>query len=159
MTFPRFLAPALLSLLAGSSLAGEHGHEGRQGLRAPLLAQYRQECGSCHTAYAPGLLPPDSWRQLMGGLASHFGTDASLDAATTKTIAAWLAEAGRPARGAEAPPPDNRITRSAWFVRKHREVSAATWRLPAVKSASNCSACHAGAEQGDFDEHAVRIPR
>ncbi len=159
MIFMRFLLPALFVALGGSSLAGEHGHEGRHGLRAPLLAQYRQECGSCHTAYAPDLLPPDSWRQLMGGLSKHFGTDASLDASTTQAIAAWLGNEARLAWRGATPPPENRITRSAWFVRKHREVSTVTWRHPAVKSASNCSACHAGAEQGDFDEHAVRIPR
>ena len=38
-------------------------------------------------------------------------------------------------------------------------LPAATWQRPAVKSASNCAACHTRADQGDFDEHTVRIPR
>jgi len=56
-------------------------------------------------------------------------------------------------------PPEDRITRTPWFVREHREVSATTWKLPAVKSAANCGACHQGADQGDFSEHSVRVPR
>jgi mono/diheme cytochrome c family protein len=28
-----------------------------------------------------------------------------------------------------------------------------------VKSAANCIACHTQADQGNFDEHTVRIPR
>jgi hypothetical protein len=44
-------------------------------------------------------------------------------------------------------------------VREHREVSPSTWNLPGVKSAANCVACHTRADQGDFNEHTVRIPR
>ena len=71
----------------------------------------------------------------------------------------WLAaNAGSSRRGRDEPPQD-RITQSAWFLRKHDEVPARTWKLPAVKSPSNCVACHARAEQGDFNEHNVRLPR
>ena len=76
-----------------------------------------------------------------------------------KQLDSWLAaNAGTYKRVREVPPED-RISRSAWFVRKHDEVSASTWKLPAVKSAANCSACHTRADQGDFNEHDVRIPR
>jgi hypothetical protein len=37
-------------------------------------------------------------------------------------------------------------------------VDAAVWKHPSVGSASNCAACHAGAERGRFDEHALRVP-
>jgi hypothetical protein len=33
------------------------------------------------------------------------------------------------------------------------------WRLAAVKSPANCAACHTTAEQGDFRERNIRIPR
>jgi hypothetical protein len=92
-------------------------------------------------------------------LPQHFGTDASLDPATVKEVSSWLAaDAGNGRRGAEAPPQD-RITRSAWFVHEHGQVAAATWKLAAVKSPSNCIACHTQADQGDFNEHHVRIQR
>ena len=148
----------VFAVLLGPALAaqadGDHG-----GTRVPLLPKYQQECASCHVAYAPGLLPAESWQRLLNNLPQHFGTDASLDAATTKTLSTWLvANAGTSRRGREAPPED-RITKSAWFVREHGEVPAATWKRASVKSPSNCSACHAQGDQGDFNEHSVRIPR
>ncbi|MBC5784714.1 diheme cytochrome c [Ramlibacter sp. USB13] len=125
----------------------------------PLLPQYRSECAACHIAYPPGMLPAASWQRLMANLPQHFGTDASLDAATVQSISHWLqANAGTYKRVREEPPQD-RITRSAWFQRKHDDVSPATWKLPAVKSPANCAACHTTADQGVFDEHRVRIPR
>jgi hypothetical protein len=120
---------------------------------------YQQECGACHLAYPPGMLPPASWQHLMAGLSRHYGVDASLDAGPAATLSAWLsAHAGTNRRVAEAPPED-RITRSAWFVRKHQEVAASTLRRAAIGSASNCAACHRAAEKGDFDEDNVRIPK
>lgn len=125
----------------------------------PLLPQYRQECASCHVAYPPAMLPAVSWQRIVAGLPHHFGVDASLDPATSRQIGTWLeANAGQGRRAREAPPGD-RITRSAWFVREHAEVPAATWRSTAVKSPSNCAACHTQADQGNFHEHDIRIPR
>lgn len=122
---------------------------------------YQQECGSCHLAYPPGLLPAPSWQRLMGGLDKHFGTDASLDPATVQQLAGWLqAHAGTYKRVASAPPPQDRITQSAWFVRKHRQVdSPLVWKHASVKSAANCAACHTQAEQGRFDDDALTFPR
>lgn len=122
-------------------------------------AKHQQECSSCHVAYPPGLLPAASWGRVMGGLSKHYGTDASLDDATTREIGAWLkAHAGTGRKGGEEPPQD-RISKANWFVRKHDEVSANTWKRASIGSAANCSACHAGAAKGDFEEHAVRIPK
>jgi hypothetical protein len=44
-------------------------------------------------------------------------------------------------------------------VRQHDEVSASTFKRASIGSAANCSACHAGAAKGDFNEHAVHIPK
>jgi mono/diheme cytochrome c family protein len=137
------------------AMADDHG----RASRVALSPKYQQECAACHVAYQPGMLPATSWQHIMNNLPHHYGTDASLDPATTKELGNWLAaNAGTYKRVAEAPPED-RITRSAWFVRKHDEISAATWKRPAIKSASNCIACHTQANQGDFNEHNVRIPR
>lgn len=153
----RHAACTMITLLGITQTAGadEHGRIAN----IPLLPKYQQECAACHLAYPPGLLPASSWQRLMNNLPHHFGTDASLDAATVQQLSTWLtANAGTYRRVREAPP-DDRITRSAWFVREHDEISAATWKLPAVKSAANCAACHIRAEQGVFNEHDVRIPR
>jgi len=140
--------------IAGTAMADDH-----RATRVPLLPQYQQECSGCHVAYPPGMLPAASWQRLMNNLPRHYGTDASLDAATVKKIDTWLAANAGTYKRVREVPPDDRITRSAWFIRKHDEVSASTWKLPAVKSAANCSACHPRADQGAFNEHDIRIPR
>lgn len=149
-----------LALLAVLALAtGALAEGGSRAAPVSALPAYAQECGACHVAYPPGLLPAASWERLMGSLSKHFGTDASLDPAMQREISRWLgANAGTYKRVREAPPED-RITASAWFVRKHSEVAPAVWRRPAVAGAANCTACHAGAAQGRFSEHDVRIPQ
>lgn len=147
----------LVLAMAGASTAVRA--DGGLGPPAPSNPAYRQECGACHVPFAPALLPAASWKRVMSGLPRHFGVDASVDAPTATTLSAWLASnAAGPGRLHETPPED-RITRSAWFERQHREVAPATWKRPAVKSAANCAACHAEAARGDFDEDRVRIPR
>jgi mono/diheme cytochrome c family protein len=156
-TFPFRAALAFAAVLGCGHAA--HADDEVRGLRVPLLPKYRQECASCHVAYPAGMLPADSWQRLLNNLPRHFGTDASLDPASVKELSAWLiANAGSYKRVREAPPQD-RITTSAWFARTHGEVSAAAWSRPTIKSPANCSACHAQADQGDFNEHNVRIPR
>jgi hypothetical protein len=140
---------------AGAALAGES----ESALRAPLLPKYQQECAACHVAYPPGLLPAASWQRILDNLSRHYGADASLDPASARELSAWLnANAGTYKRVREQPQQD-RITQSAWFVRKHHEVPVRTWKLPTVNSAANCSACHRQADQGDFNERSIRIPR
>jgi hypothetical protein len=149
------LATAATLVLSMTGLA--HAEHGAYGV-APL-PKHQQECSSCHVAYPPGLLPAASWGRIMGNLNKHFGTDASLDEASTREIAAWLkANAGTGRHGGEEPAQD-RISKSNWFVRQHDEVSSSTWKRASIGSAANCSACHAGAAKGDFNEHAVRIPK
>ena len=142
---------AMSGILLADATAGEHR-------RAPHNEKYAAECGSCHVAYPPKLLPAQSWRSVMDGLPHHFGTDASLDAATTGQILAYLEQnAGR-----KPPPPAGaapRITRTSWFVREHREVAASTWTNPGVKSRANCTACHTKAETGSYREGEIRLPK
>lgn len=123
-----------------------------------MPAAYTQECAACHTAYPPGMLPARSWNRIMTGLDKHYGTDASLDEATVQQLSGWLkANSGTYKRVAEEPPQD-RITRSAWFERKHRKVDAVVWKHASVKSAANCAACHTGADKGDFNDNNLRLP-
>lgn len=153
-SFTRLWVGAAAALTPLASAWADHG---------PLLPRntpqaYLQECASCHTAYPPALLPGASWQRLMGGLKQHYGSDASLDPATVAQLSGWLqANAGSYKRVSEVPPQD-RITRSAWFERKHRGIEPAVWALPSVKSAANCAACHAGADQGRYGDHELRYP-
>jgi nitrate/TMAO reductase-like tetraheme cytochrome c subunit len=148
-----------LVLAAALGLAtAAQADSGNLAMPRDIPAAYTQECASCHTAYAPALLPARSWQRIMSSLDRHYGTDASLDAATLRQIDTWLqAHAGTTQRVREEPRED-RITRSAWFEREHRKIDASVWRLESVKSAANCAACHPGAERGNFDEHALKAP-
>lgn len=119
---------------------------------------WKEECGSCHIAYPPRLLPASNWKQIMAGLDKHFGSDASLDQKTADRIAAFLERnAGR--ERASRTSSTLRITDTRWFRHEHDEISARTWNNPKVKSASNCEACHVDAAKGNFSEHRIRIPR
>ena len=150
----RYLLPAALLC---STLPFAHADGGSAMPRNVPLA-YTQECAACHLAYPPGMLPSASWQRMMGQLKTHYGTDASLDAATLQQLSAWLQDhAGTYKRVAEAPPQD-RITRSAWFERKHRAIAPQVWALASVKSAANCAACHTKAEQGFFDDDHLQYP-
>ena len=152
--FSRLWLAALLLPLAAVANDGHH-----RTRPVPMLPAYQAECAACHLAFPPSLLPAPSWQRVMGGLDRHYGTDASLDDATVRQISAWLrANAGRGKQAREQPPED-RITRAAWFVREHDEVRPDVWRRASVKSAANCAACHPGAARGDFDEDTLRLPR
>lgn len=145
------------SALALGFLGSAHADSGR-AMPRDVPSAYTQECGACHTAYAPGLLPARSWQRTMDGLDQHFGTDASLDAATTQQLSAWLqAHAGTYKRVREEPPQD-RLTRSAWFEHKHRQINPSVWQHASVKSPAQCGTCHTRADEGDYDDDNVRFP-
>jgi hypothetical protein len=143
------------------------GPAGVQPVDNPL---YTAECGSCHFAYQPGLLPEASWRKLMSGLSDHFGENAELTPETQKLLTEYLIQnaaekdSGSIARKLQSATAANgepvlRITETDYFIRKHDELPPRVWRdNPKVGSLSNCSACHAKADNASFDEHQVNIP-
>jgi hypothetical protein len=156
---------AAAMVMVGLGIAGaradddEHEYEGKGRSRITATNPvWKEECGSCHIAYPPRMLPASSWKQIMSSLDKHFGSDASLDKKTADQITAFLERnAGR--ERAVFGEPNLRITKSRWFLHEHDEISARTWHSPKVKSPSNCEACHADAAKGNFNEHRVRIPR
>jgi len=138
---------------------------------ADPAAKWKAECSSCHMAYPPGYLPERSWRKLMTGLDKHFGENAGLDAGTAKVITDYLVgnsaerssdrRAGRFLGSLAADAIPLRITETPYFRRKHdaREINPEVWKRPKVGSPANCTACHVGAEKGDFSERNVKIPQ
>jgi len=195
-TIIAILATAITGTAAVSLIASEdHGereheeHENRRGFfslptsdddhampnsasyRAdPRHALYEAECGSCHMAYPPTLLPAVSWQAMMATLDDHFGENAELDLETRAQIENYLGEndAGsgeggdyavrmwRATRGRTAP---MRITATDYFLGKHHELSRKMVEdNPKVKSFSRCEACHGRAADGSFAEDEVRIP-
>ena len=119
---------------------------------------YEAECASCHMAYPPGLLGDKSWQNIMSGLNKHFGTDASLDAKDQKEISVWLQNNAATKQKYNVVAPENRITKTSWFIRKHDEIKADVWKRAGVKSPANCGACHITAAEGIFSEKSISIP-
>lgn len=152
---------ALLALLPLASLAHDddeehHQKRARVDRTTAQWERYETECGSCHLAYAPSMLPARSWQALLAGLDDHFGQNAELDDATRGLLETWLVQqAGREVRGATP----LRITALPWWRHEHDELAPATFRRKAILTPANCGACHPGAKDGAFNEHAVKIPR
>ena len=158
----------------GSSDRGSKGSDGgwiapRPDVNNAQSTMYQDECGACHFAYQPGLLPQASWARVMGNLEDHFGDDASLDAQQSAQIRKYLltyaADVSSKSRSrafasgpvsAQALP---RISNTQYFRREHSEIPT---RLvednPDVGSFSNCQACHQTAAEGIYNERNVRIP-
>jgi len=155
--------PLLLAALAATAMTAQARYNGEDRGRPVMPAQsnakWAAECSGCHMAYPPGLLPAASWEKVMGTLDKHFGNDASLTGADTTEITDYLVKYASNRWSSNAAP--LRITEGAWFKHKHLsgEISAAVWKRPSVGSPSNCGACHAGADKGDFNEHNIRIPK
>lgn len=144
-------------------------HRGDRGMGEIKNAQYKAECGSCHTLYHPGLLPERSWRKMMKTLDQHFGDNAELEPKVNAEITDFLVKnaadrdaSRRSSKVNRAIPADStplRFTETYYFKRKHHELSDRIYKREKIKSPANCAACHPGAEKGDFEEDRVRIPK
>jgi hypothetical protein len=167
MTFPysRPRRPLALGLVAitfsavlfGRALAG--GSHYFPPAADPLV---KEECGSCHLAFAPSMLPVASWQRMMANLKDHFGDDASLEPAVAARITDYLvANAGdaggrrygeKLQRGASATNAPLRITELPKWIREHRQVPDWEWKHKAVRTRANCTACHVDAARGYYDD-------
>jgi nitrate/TMAO reductase-like tetraheme cytochrome c subunit len=153
------VAALLAEVMMPVAMAEEdHDEEGSKYVLTATNAKWKAECGACHVAYPPNLLPAESWRALMSGLDKHFGSDASLDAATAREISGFLEQNAGSEISASRGKPVLRITETRWFRNKHDEVSQRDWDNPKVKSPANCTACHTQAENGNYNEDSIRIP-
>lgn len=122
----------------------------------------KEECGSCHIAFAPSMLPARSWKRMMGNLKDHFGDDASVDADTAARITSYLvthaADTGgkryssKLLRGVAPNSAPLRITELPKWVSEHRKIPDWEWKHKDVRTKANCVACHADAEQGFYED-------
>jgi len=165
-----------LGLVSGVVLSDDDEHEGRSGWNQSRLdvapvdnAFYKEECGSCHFPYQPGLLPARSWQKMMGGLEEQFGENAELDADDAQQLTTYLTENAadtsnykrslgitRSLRQNDVP---LRISDTRYFKRKHHELPSRMVKgNDKVRSFSNCDLCHTRAAQGSYNEHQVKIP-
>ncbi|WP_293626092.1 MULTISPECIES: diheme cytochrome c [unclassified Polynucleobacter] len=145
-------------IVASLLLASSATFAAKMAMPADAPASYEAECASCHMAYPPALLGEQSWKNVMSGLSKHFGTDASVDAKTQTEITSWLVKNAATRQKYSETAPENRITKTSWFIRKHDEVRADVWKRASIKSPANCGACHIDAAKGIFSENNIKIP-
>ena len=130
---------------------------------------YREECGSCHFAYQPGLLPSRSWKKMMSDLENHFDENAELDAESQASLTQYLvansADTSNYKRSRKimnslrSNSTPLRITKIPYFIRKHDEIPRRMVQdNPKLGSFSKCAACHVNAEKGSYEDDDVRIP-
>lgn len=164
------LSISLLILTApGYTLADHNKEKHTQKYMKPVTNQtYKTECGACHFAYQPELLPSRSWDIILNKLPAHFGEEVLLEEVSRKDISGYLSanaaenSSAKRARkivkslGGETP---LRITEIPYIREKHHDLDKQVFSSKFNVSFSNCSACHTGAEQGDYDDDNVRIPR
>jgi hypothetical protein len=142
-----------------------------QTLRFPMPTNkvYVQECGSCHTAFAPGTLPARSWRLMMANLSDHFGEDASMEEpyefAILKELETFASDGNhadmrmqRISASISSNAAPQEFSKLPYFVKLHDELAPNVWQRKKVGVASNCIACHSRANEGRYDELEVRIP-
>lgn len=130
---------------------------------------YLKECGACHFAYQPELLPARSWEKIIATLDKHFGTDASLPEDSKVAIHNYLTEGSAeksPVRNAQrllkSISPDEtpaRISEITFFKKEHKKIRPEVLQRKTISSISNCNTCHTTADKGDYDEDLVRIPK
>jgi len=51
---------------------------------------YKEQCGACHFAYQPELLPAASWNKILANLEDHFGESIELENDSQKIIIDYL---------------------------------------------------------------------
>jgi hypothetical protein len=160
-------ATALLACAALIAVAAE-ARTLRNDVGPNTNATYEKECGSCHFPYQPGWLPERSWRHVMANLTRHFGENAEVAAGARQAILDYLA-AGAADRVS------NRRSREVMEVIPAHETPTSITKVlyvggihggfldpafkgePAVKTLSQCPACHQQAERGWFSPVRYKI--
>jgi hypothetical protein len=169
------IAAAALVLAAWPALAADDRFFKEQpgsmnGFFAARDPLYVKECGSCHFAYSPGLLPARSWELYVQRFDSHFGEKLGLDAPTRDKLRAYLVEnaADRsPYEGSKVFMERIEKDRTPYRlsdVRLYREMHFIISRMVRtdarvkVKTLGDCGACHQMAAEGSFGNSELAIP-
>ena len=131
----------------------------------PAPSRWAKECGGCHLAYSPALLPAASWERMMKEQAEHFGEDLSLSpnvakalldearADRTSTWAAW--KLVHSARAGESP---QRISELRFWRHAHHDLPDSAFKPPVAQGRHDCESCHLDAASGIFHPRMIQRP-
>lgn len=143
-------------------------HDDNRNLTTANNPTYKENCGACHFAYQPELLPSGSWYKILNGLADHFGETIELDAESKNEVSVYLRSnaaefssselAGKIMKSIGSWIP-LRITEISYIQKNHHEINQNVLKQESVGSLSNCSACHTDAESGSYNDDNVKIPK
>jgi hypothetical protein len=149
-------------------LRNDSEHDEKEYLTPVNNQTYIDECGACHFAYQPELLPSASWLKILNQLDDHFGEEIEADPDTIKTILDYLKTNGAENSSAKRSKKimrnlgnqvPMRITDIPYIREKHHELDPAIFTRESVGSLANCIACHITAEKGIYDDDDVKIPK
>ena len=154
-------APAAAAILVLGSTMAMPARAASGNVLVPGDSAYLKECGACHMAFSPELLPASSWRKLMGRLDDHFGESAKLDAPTQQKIADYLAansadratnsESRAIMASLHSDEVPMRITQVPYIAKLHAAVLDPIWNgNPRPKTLTECGVCHNSVQSGDF---------
>jgi hypothetical protein len=145
-------------------------YDGLGGFRPVANETYRKECGTCHFAYLPGLLPERSWKLVLERANEHFGETLDLPPERAAQLRAYLlanAADKVPDKGSivllerlgsDVTP--SRITALPRVYRDHvivREVIKISTAVQA-RTITNCDTCHRKAAEGSFANRDLIVP-
>ncbi|MGY0193475.1 hypothetical protein ACWA7J_00210 [Leptothrix sp. BB-4] len=132
---------------------------------------WRRECGDCHLAYPPGLLPARSWQALLApeALGAHFGVHAELEPAVRERLLelasrqaadrSWHKRSRKIAVATASGPAPLRISEVRTIARAHTSIAAEVRsQRVGVTSMAACEQCHRQAAEGIFEGAGVRVP-
>jgi hypothetical protein len=157
-----------LILLTSTIFADSYSYK-KPGVAPVNNSFYLNECGSCHFAYQPGLLPSSSWKKIMNNLENHFKTDASLSEDDLNTLSKYLENnsaekfmqykrSSRIVRSIKKNKIPSSISKTPYLIIKHDEIKPSLITQKKVKGIFNCTACHKTANKGIYSERDILIP-
>jgi hypothetical protein len=161
---------AAVHAMAANDLFQKDGAASRNGFLAATDPTYMKECGACHFAYSPGLLPARSWELQMSRMEKHFGESVVLPEPARESIRRYLVEnaadrsdyAGSQLFMERLDPKATpyRLMDVPLYREMHRivlEVIGIKSKVK-VRTLTNCNACHQYAPEGSFGNRELFIP-
>jgi Dihaem cytochrome c len=165
-----FAASAALCAGAADDRFVKEKPDSMNGFMVVKNEQYLKECGACHFAYLPGLLPERSWKAVMTTLDKHFGENIAMSEPVRAALLDYLS-----ANAADRSPylgsrwlneniapttTSRRITLIPWVAYKHTvvlEAIARNFKIE-VRKLTNCDKCHTEIENGSIGILELYIP-
>jgi len=129
---------------------------------------YKEECGACHFAYQPELLPSASWMKILDQLDDHFREEVELDLDSKTIISDYLKSNGAENSSTKRAVKIMRslgnrvpmsITGISYIREKHHELNPEVLKRESIGSLSNCIACHTTAEEGVYEDDYFEITK